>query len=87
MEQAQHKTLQGRQTPLASKVTLGAIIAAAFFLGQYYATRDVAVLRAEVAQMEAKIQALEMERQEIFERWREIEESYKVIYDATFEGR
>jgi hypothetical protein len=43
--------------------------------------------RAEVAQMEAKIQALEMERQEIFERWREIEESYKVIYDATFEGR
>jgi hypothetical protein len=30
---------------------------------------------------------LRSEREAVFERWRQVEESYKVIYDAAFEGR
>jgi cell division protein FtsB len=49
----------------------------ALAIGYHLAARDVAILRAEVEQMKR-------ERQEIFERWRDIERTYREWYEGEY---
>jgi cell division protein FtsB len=56
----------------------------ALAIGYHLAARDVAILRAEVAQMEAKVQALEMENDYLWKVYLEQCRSNAVMYEMLF---
>jgi hypothetical protein len=60
---------------LMKPFALAVVVCLSVWFGYHLAARDVALLRAEVEQMKR-------ERQEIFERWRDIERTYREWYEA-----